>query len=112
MENKNKEKRTKMAEKDIVGTRGRTFQGTVVKKFPRRVVIEFDRTIYVPKFERFSRKTTRLHARLPDGMNIKEGDYIKVRECRPLSKIIHFVVVKKIRDGESKVKTKRVGEKK
>jgi len=33
---------------------------------------------------------------------IEKGDYIEVKECRPLSKIIHFCVVKKIRSKEVK----------
>lgn len=87
----------------LVGTRGRTFEGTVTKKFPTRVVIEFERTVYIIKYERYARKKTRLHARLPQGMDINVGDYVKVRECRPLSKIIHFVVIEKIRSaGEKK----------
>ncbi len=86
--------------KNIVGTRGREFQGYVIKKFPKRVVIEFERTIYVPKYERFLKDKTRLHARLPDGIDAQIGDYIRVRECRPLSKIIHFIVTGIVRKKE------------
>jgi small subunit ribosomal protein S17 len=77
----------------LVGTRGRVFQGFVIKKFGSRVVIEFERTVYVPKYERFTRKKTKLHARIPEKMNVEIGNYIKIRECRPLSKIVHFIVV-------------------
>lgn len=77
----------------LVATRGRVFQGHVTKAFPRRVVVEFERTIYVPKYERFTKDKTRLHARIPEGMQVAVGDHVKVRECRPLSKIIHFVVI-------------------
>jgi len=98
-----KTKQTENQNKTLVQTRGRTFEGTVTKKFPTRVVIEFERTVYIIKYERYARKKTRLHARLPQGMDINVGDYVKVRECRPLSKIIHFVVVEKIRSaGENK----------
>jgi ribosomal protein S17 len=31
--------------------------------------------------------------------DIEIGDYIKIQECRPLSKIIHFVVIGKIKGG-------------
>ena len=81
-----------------ISTRGRTFEGLVVKKFPKRVVIEFERTVYVYKYERFFKKKTRLHARLPDSLanEINVGDYIQIKECRPLSKIIHFMVIGKI----------------
>jgi len=32
--------------------------------------------------------------------DLKLGDYIEIGECRPISKIIHFVVTKKIRSKE------------
>ena len=79
--------------KDLVGTRGRTFQGEVTKKFDTRVVIEFERTVRVAKYERFTKKKTRIHAKIPESMEVELGDYVKVRECRPLSKLIHFIVV-------------------
>jgi small subunit ribosomal protein S17 len=87
---------------NLVGTRGRTFEGKVIKKFPTRVVIEFERTIYIHKYERYHKKKTRLHARVPANLDINVGDYIRIRECRPLSKIIHFIVVEKIKSGEIK----------
>jgi small subunit ribosomal protein S17 len=86
--------------------RGRTFRGTVIKKFPKRIVIEFERTLYVKKYERYSKSKTKLHARLSDCLapTINVGDYIEIVECRPLSKIIKFAVVKKIRDKEGAIK--------
>jgi small subunit ribosomal protein S17 len=86
-----------------LGSRGRTFEGYVVKKFHKRVVVEFERTVFVKKYERFYKKKTRLHARLHDSMEkeIHIGDYIQIRECRPLSKIIHFIVIKKIRSASA-----------
>lgn len=82
--------------------RGRFFQGVVIRKLPRRIAIEFERMIYVKKYERYMRSKTKIHARLPDCLvnEIQVGDYIQVQECRPLSKIIHFVVVKKIKSKE------------
>ena len=82
---------------------GRSFEGFVKKKFPRRIVIEFERMIYVPKYERYSRSKTKLHARIPKCMEdqVKIGDYIKIKECRPLSKIIHFVVTDVIKKAEN-----------
>ena len=65
-------------------------------------MIEFERTIYIQKYERYAKSKTRLHARLPDCLaeSINVGDYIEIRECRPLSKIISFIVTKKIRARE------------
>jgi small subunit ribosomal protein S17 len=82
--------------------RGRSFEGTVVSKFHKRVAIEFERMVYMKKYERYSKSKTKIHVRLPVCMEnqIHLGDVIKVQECRPLSKIIHFVVVKKIKSAE------------
>ena len=85
-----------------ISLRGRSFKGKVVRKFPKRVTIEFERTLYIKKYERYAKKKTKLHARLPECMSkdINIGDYIEIKECRPISKIIHFIVLKKIRGGE------------
>lgn len=81
-----------------ISLRGRSFKGKVISKFPKRISIEFERTIYIKKYERYSKRKTKLHARLPECMakDVEIGDYVEIRECRPISKIIHFVVVKKI----------------
>lgn len=93
------------AEKKILA-RGRTFEGIVKKKFDKRVVIEFERMIYVKKYERYTKSKTRIHSRLPISMEkeINLGDLIKVQECRPLSKIIHSIVIKKIKSKEELLK--------
>ncbi|MEN7982014.1 MAG: 30S ribosomal protein S17 [Nanoarchaeota archaeon] len=86
-------------------TRGKTFEGKVTRKFHKRITIEFERMIYVRKYERYARSRTKIHARLPVCMEkeIWVGDMVQIKECRPLSKIIHFVVVKKIKSGEEKI---------
>lgn len=114
IENKEKIAGTPTKE-DRVGTRGRTFEGIVIKKFPKRITIAFERMIYVKKYERYAKYRTKLHARIPANIEkeIDLGDLIQIRECRPLSKIIHFMVIKKIRDAEEmKTKEKTIEEKK
>ena len=87
-------------------TRGRTFEGTVIRKFPKRIAIEFERMIYIKKYERYAKSKTKIHAHLPDCMEgqISVGDLVKVQECRPLSKIIHFSVIEKIKNAEENKK--------
>ncbi len=87
-----------------LATRGRIFEGGVIKKFPRRIVIEFERTVFVKKYERYAKTKTKLHARLPKCKQeiVSVGDYVQIQECRPLSKIIHFVYLKTIRKGAGK----------
>ncbi|MEK6852681.1 MAG: 30S ribosomal protein S17 [Nanoarchaeota archaeon] len=96
------EKSTIEKKEIVVGTRGKIFKGIVTKKFPMRVVVEFERTVYMHKYERYYKKKTRLHARLPENVKVEVGDLINVRECRPLSKIIHFIVLGKVSGEEKK----------
>ena len=79
--------------------RGKVFEGKVIRKFQKRVVIEFERMVYVRKYERYSKSRIKIHARLQDCMKeqVNVGDLIKIQECRPLSKIIHFVVIGKVK---------------
>jgi len=82
-----------------LSTRGRVFRGIVIKKFPKRIVITFENTIYVQKVERFAKSKTKLHARLPDCMaeSVNIGDYVEIMECRKLSKIISFITIKRLK---------------
>jgi len=75
--------------------RGRRFEGIVKKKIDKRVLIEIERFVYYRKYERYAKKWTRLHAHLPSCLanKVNIGDTIEIMECRPLSKIIHHVVV-------------------
>nr|AJS12809.1 30S ribosomal protein S17P [uncultured archaeon] len=89
-------------QKLIIPLRGRKFQGTVIRKFEGRVTIEFERTRFIQKYERYIKTKTKMHARLPEKLKneIALGDYIQIQECRPLSKILHHIVINKIRDGD------------
>lgn len=82
-----------------VKLRGRTFEGEVISKLPGRIKIEFERVLYDRKYERFNKRRTRIHARLPDCLKnkIELGDWVEIKECRPLSKIIHCMATKKVR---------------
>ncbi len=112
MKNKNKEneknKNEKMNNEKIchdekcpfhgtLSVRGRYFQGIVKKIFGKRAVVEFERFIYYKKYERYAKARTRLHAYIPSCLDIAIGNIVKVGECRRLSKIMHFVVLKKIK---------------
>ena len=86
-------------------SRGRIFKGYVIKKFPRRIVIELERIVPIRKYERYTKKKTKLHARMPlckEG-EVNIGDYVIVQECRPLSKLIHFVYLREIKEAERKL---------
>jgi len=73
--------------------RGRTFEGNVIRVLPGRVTIQFERMLKLPKYERYEKRSTNMHARLPDCMK----NDVEVIETRPISKTIHFVVSKVVR---------------
>jgi small subunit ribosomal protein S17 len=60
----------------------------------------------VKKYERFYKKKSKMHARLPAGMDVNIGDLVQIQECRPLSKIIHAIVIKKIRSADAQKEEK------
>ncbi|MFH1823399.1 MAG: 30S ribosomal protein S17 [archaeon] len=75
--------------------RGRYFDGEVTKIFGQRAVIEFERRIFIKKYERYAKAKTKLHAHIPICMEVKVGDLVTIGECRPISTIKKFVIVKK-----------------
>jgi len=83
-----------------IRVRGRVFKGVVVKSRHRHVSVEFYRYVYIPKYERFEIRKSKIKAHNPRCINAKEGDVVIIGETRPLSKAINFVVIQKL--GKSK----------
>jgi len=80
-----------------LSVRGRTFVGKVISaKMYKTVTVEFDRINYIQKYERYEKRRTRIKAHNPECINAKEGDIVKIKECRPLSKTKKFVVIEVI----------------
>lgn len=82
-----------------LSVRGRKFEGVIKRIVGQRAVIEWERIVYHPKYERYSRSRSRLHAHIPKCIvkDINLGDYVEIGECRPLSKITNFVLLRRIR---------------
>lgn len=89
--------------KDKLKIRGRSFEGFVVRKFNKRVTIEFERMLKVPKYERYEKRITRIHSRLPDCLSsqVDLGDLVEVCETRPISKMISSVVTRVVRKSDT-----------
>jgi len=78
-------------------TRGRTFIGTVISdKMQKTVTVEWPRLFYVPKFERYEKRRSRVKAHNPPCIAAKTGDRVKIVECRPIAKTVSFVVIEKL----------------
>ncbi len=74
--------------------RGRTFVGAVISsKMQKTVAVEWERRHYLKKYERYEKRRSRVKAHNPASINAKEGDIVRIMECRPLSKTKNFVVV-------------------
>jgi len=79
--------------------RGRVLDGVVISaKMDKTVVIRRDYQFYVRKFKRYERRHTHISAHSPPCLNVKEGERVRIAECRPLSKTVSFVVVEKLEE--------------
>ncbi|MBW2991156.1 30S ribosomal protein S17 [Candidatus Woesearchaeota archaeon] len=77
-----------------VGVRKNTFTGLITSdKMARTVTVAWVRRAYLPKYERYEKRRSRLKAHNPECINAKKGDVVMIAETRPLSKTKNFVVV-------------------
>jgi len=80
--------------------RGRIFTGTVIRKdLQNTATIEWPRTAYLQKFERYEKKRSRVKAHNPACINAELNDKVTIMETRPISKTKSFVIIEKM-DGE------------
>ncbi|MFH7880654.1 MAG: 30S ribosomal protein S17 [Candidatus Aenigmatarchaeota archaeon] len=80
-----------------IKVRGKLVEGIVVSVKPQKtVIIEIEYAHYLPKYERYERRHSRLYAHLPPCINVKEGDKVIIGETRKLSKTKAFVVLQKV----------------
>jgi len=74
--------------------RGQMLEGIVVSTaMTRTVVVERARLRYVPKYERFEKRTRRVPAHAPPCLGLSVGSRVTLMECRPLSKTVSFVAI-------------------
>jgi small subunit ribosomal protein S17 len=79
-----------------LSVRGRVFEGMVSSdKMARTVTVELERMHLVSKYERYERRTSKIHAHNPPCIGAKVGERVKIMECRRLSGTKSFVVVQK-----------------
>jgi len=76
--------------------RGRALNGVVASdKMDRTVIVRRDYHIYSSKYKRYERRHSHIAAHNPPCINSREGDKVKIAECRPLAKSVSFVVIEK-----------------
>jgi len=78
--------------------RGKIIVGVVESdKMKNSVVVRRDYLHYIKKYMRYEKRRSKILAHNPPCIGAKQGDIVKIAECRPISKNISFVVVEKKR---------------
>lgn len=71
----------------------RTIEGRVVSnKMQKTVTVLLERQVQHPLYGKIIRRSTKVHAHDEKG-ECKEGDMVRIAECRPLSKTKNWRVV-------------------
>lgn len=80
-----------------LSVRGKILEGKIVSdKMSKTVIVERNYLHFLPKYERYERRRSRISVHNPPCVDAKKGDKVKIAECRPLSKTKHFVVIEKM----------------
>jgi len=84
--------------------RGQIIDGQVVStRMEKSARVQREYLRYVPKYERYEKRTSSYNVHAPPCLNVQVGDRVKIMECRPLSKTISFVIIESKR-GELGIK--------
>ena len=76
--------------------RGRVLEGVVATaKMDKTVVVEREYLQFSTKYARYEKRHGHIPSHSPPCIDAKEGDRVRIAECRPLSKTVSFVVVEK-----------------
>lgn len=77
---------------------GAIIEGVVVSDKPKNtVIVQREYLNYVPKYERYERRRTKVNAHKPPCVDVKTGDRVRIGECRKVSKTKSFVVIEKLK---------------
>ncbi|MBE2894536.1 30S ribosomal protein S17 [Pasteurellaceae bacterium TAE3-ERU1] len=72
----------------------RSVQGRVISdKMDKSFTIAIERMVKHPLYGKFIRRTTKLHVH-DENNEAKAGDWVEIRECRPISKTKSWTLVR------------------
>lgn len=75
---------------------GRIVTATVLSvRAQKTATVFWDRRVYIPKFERYLKKRTKLQVHNPPDINAQPGDLVRIQQTRPVSKTKHFVIIER-----------------
>lgn len=82
--------------------RGRIFVARVkAAKSPKSATVEWGRKTFIKKYERYEKRRTIVRVHNPACIDAKEGDMVKIVECRPISKTKKFVIIGRVEKNAS-----------
>ena len=77
-----------------LSVRGGTLVGEVASTdMEKTVVVEREYDVFVPKYDRYMKRRSRVPAHAPPCMEVAVGDTVRIAETRPLSKTKSHAVV-------------------
>ena len=77
-----------------LSVRGGTLEGTVASTdMEKTVIVEREYDVFVPKYDRYMKRRSKVPAHVSPCMEVEEGDTVRIAETRPLSKTKAHVVV-------------------
>ena len=81
----------------ILPVRGQVIKGVVSSvKMQDSILVKKEYMRFVPKYERYEKRTSSYSAHCPPCIKTKVGDQVRIAECRPLSKTTSFVTIEKL----------------
>ena len=77
-----------------LSVRGSVLEGIVAStSMDKTVIVEREYVVFIPKYERYMKRRSRVPAHVPQGIELEIGDQVKIAETRPISKTKSHVVV-------------------
>jgi len=80
-----------------LSVRGQIITGVVYStKMRNSILVKKDYLRFIPKYERYEKRTSKYSAHCSPCMKVEVGDEVRIAECRPISKTISFVTIEKL----------------
>ncbi len=96
-----------------LGVKNEILKGIVIKKDTgKSATIQWDRPYFVPKYERYEQRRSRLRVHNPPCLDAQIGDQVIVARTRPLSKTKNHVIIHILSNEELGTASKTKSEKK
>jgi small subunit ribosomal protein S17 len=77
-----------------LSVRGQVLEGEVASTdMEKTVVVEREYDVFVPKYDRYMKRRSRVPAHAPECFDVSVGDTVSIAETRPLSKTKSHAVV-------------------